>query len=38
MAPDEQQAEDQVAYGKILVHTVLGQAHWQENHSIMALF
>jgi hypothetical protein len=24
--------------GKILVYAVLGQARWQENHSIMALF
>jgi hypothetical protein len=24
--------------GKILPHAVLGQARWQENHSIMALF
>jgi hypothetical protein len=24
--------------GKILPHAVLGQALWQENHSIMALF
>jgi hypothetical protein len=38
MAPDEQQADEHVADGKILVHAVVGQDRRQENHSIMTLF